>query len=354
MPLLPKSKSGQLVDLLRNRLATGDWQDQLPPERLLAEEYLVSRTTLRRALAALVRGGQLSPANSTRSGCKPTGARSRRGAVTTTHAVLLTPSLAGVPVLLEQLAFLRERLGPAGIRVQTAEAGALVNQKSPDAGLKRMVAGRPGAMWILHRMPAAVQRFFAGTGVPTVIFGSSFEEAGLPSIDVDFTVVARHAVGLCMARGLHRLTLLLHRTNLAGDELIVEAVARELRRHNAPPPRILRHDFNRARLIDTLDATMVPANSRGDALLISSQHHLLTTHSHLLRRGIRFPADLSLLYLSNDPVIECLSPLPCRYDSGTELVRKLAAAVTNLAAGIPVTSVRVLPKLRMGETLRPR
>ena len=354
MPLPPKSKSGQLVDLLRCRLATGDWQDQLPPERLLAEEYLVSRTTLRHALAALVNGGQLSPAHSTRSGCKPTGARPGRGVSAKTHVVMLTPSLAGVPVLLEQLAFLRERLGPAGIRVQTTEAGALVNQKSPEAGLKRLLAGRPGAMWILHRMPAAVQRFFARSGVPVVIFGSSFVADSLPSIDVDFPVVARHAVGLCMARGLHRLTLLLHRTNLAGDELIVKTVARELQLHHAPPPRILRHDFNRARLIDTLDATMIPPKSRGDAFLISSQHHLLTTHSHLLRRGIRFPEDLSLVYLSNDPVIECLSPLPCRYDSGSELIRKLASAVSNLADGIPATSVRVLPKLRMGETLRPR
>ncbi len=348
----PKSKTGQLAELLRQRLAAGEWRDCLPSERMLADEYLVSRTTLRQAVAILVEEGRIGAATSTRSGRKLKPGNQRRGPVQVNQAIVLTPSLAGSPILLEQLAVLRELLGSAGIQVRVHEAGALADQERTEPGLRRLLVRRPGAVWILHRMPRGIQEWFAHSKTPAVVFGSTFRNIELPSVDVDFGAVARHATGLCLARGFRNFTLLVNRTNLAGDLITVEALTDELRRSGAPPPRIMRHDFNRARLTDGLDHVFLPRRSRKEVLLISNQHHLLTALSHLLHRGVRIPEDLSVICLSNDPAIERLSPLPCRYDSGTALVRKLAAAVKGLTEGVPPASHRILPKLIKGETFR--
>jgi DNA-binding LacI/PurR family transcriptional regulator len=352
MPQIPKSKSGQLADLLRERVLEGGWSGQLPAERILAEEFLVSRTTLRKAISVLVSEDIATAATTTRSGrsLKPT-AKSGTGS-TIPQVVVLTPSLSGSPVLSGQLAVLRETLGPVGLQVHVHEAGALVEQDSPEAGLRRIVARRPGAIWVLHRMPRSVHEVFASMKLSVVVFGSTFAEILLPSVDIDFKAVGRHAAGLCIARGCKSIALLIHRTYLAGDAMVTEAVRETLDRHGVASPLIIRHDFNRSRLMDGLDHAFVTGKAACDALLIANQHHLLTALPHLMRRGVRIPEDLSLVYLSNDPVIERLSPLPYRYDCGPALVKKLATAIKAIATGEVSGSHQIIPKMLAGETLR--
>ena len=352
MSQIPRSKTGQLTKLLRQRLNSGDWSGQLPPERALADEYFVSRTTLRQALATLTDEGIIKAATSTRSGRKLTTPSIKRDTAQATQAIVLTPSLTGSPLLLEQLAILRERLGPTGTQVHVQEAAALAGQEDPRYTLQRLINRRPEAIWVLHRMPMPVQRFFSNGKPPAMVFGSTFPDITLPGIDVDFHAAARHAAGLCLSRGLEHVTLLLHRTHLAGDARTIAAVTEQLERKGAPPPRILRHDFNRSRLMDRLDQAIVSRHTPCDALLISNQHHLLTALSHLLRRGVSIPDELSVICLSNDPVIERLSPLPCRYDPGPSLIKKLADSILTLANGESAASHLIIPKLIHGETLR--
>jgi len=348
-----KTKAGQLSDLLRVRLLAGEWSGVLPSERDLAEEYPASRSTLRKALAILEKEGLLKGCRSTRAGRSVwVGSRVRRGDTTTKRVVMLTPSLSNSPLLLEHVAVLRELLGRSGVQVNVREAARLGEYKRPGAALQRIVAAHPRAVWILHKMPHAVQLAAHKLGLPALIYGSSFADTGLPSIDIDFRAVARHAAGRCLARGLRQLAVIVHRTPLAGDELIVESLTAELTRAAAPPLKILKHDFNRERLIGTLDQRIVPPRERPDALLIVNQHHLLTTLPHLLHRGLRIPADLSLVFLSNDHAAERLSPLPDRYDLGDRLLRRLAAAVLARIVGEMPASVLLLPRMVKGETLR--
>jgi hypothetical protein len=353
MTPIPKSKFAQLADILRERIESGEWRTALPSERSLAEEFLVSRTTLRRALAILAKDQVIaSPAarNRPRELKPPACGDSRPDP---RRACILTPTLHGTPLLIEQLGIMRGLLAPAGISIDVDEAASFIERCDPSSALRRIVSRHPGSIWVLHKMPEAVQRWFAASGLPTVVFGSVFPGIALPGVDVDFRAAAHHATGLCLARGCRKIVLLLHRTTLAGDNRALDAVKEELSRRGAPPPRVMRHDSNRMRLMDGLDREIVADPDACDALIIANHHHLLTALPHLMRRGIRIPGQLSVVYLSNDPSTERLSPLPSRYEPGHLLLRRLVVAIQTLSEGGTPNSSLIIPKLIEGESVRP-
>lgn len=340
------------MDILRERLFAGEWSGKLPSERTLSDEYLVSRSTLRAALKILENEGVLGAPDSTRSG-RRLRMPSADGKIVeeTGRVVLLTPSLHDSPLLIEQLSSLRELLGRSGVQVVVRESLRLSQMKQAKQQLATLASGYPNAVFVLHKMPQQVQKAANELGLPAIVFGSVFEGVELPCVDVDFAAVARHAAGRCLSKGHRRIAVLVHRTSLAGDALIVGELVNELERRAAPKPLIMKHDFNRSRLIDALDFHILPHEQRPDALLIGNQHHLLTAMSHLLRRGIRIPEDLSLVYLGNDPAAERLSPLPDRYDLGERMVRRLAVSVQARLSGETPRSHYLLPNMVKGETL---
>lgn len=347
-----QSKSGQVAQLIRERLQNGGWNGGLPPERDLAAEFLVSRTTLRAACAILESEGLLRPSEHTRKGrspAKPSGRSTVARGHGTVH--ILTPSLSDSPVLMEQLAVVRGELAKASVTVVVNEIPHITSQSSPRRALGRLFSIHRGAVWVLHKMPLAIQEIAAELRVPCVVFGSVFPGIQLPHIDVDFAATARHAAGRCFAAGRTRLALVLHRTRLAGDTLAADEVQRLTREKGLPDPILIRHDFNRSALIDTLDSWIRRTGELPDAMLVLNQHHLLTVLPHLLRRGVAIPSRLSLVHLGNDPVVERLSPLPDRYDVGSALSRGLARMCLALLAGERPANRRLFPRALRGETL---
>ncbi len=281
------------------------------------------------------------------------GEKKRRGSAArgsgTVH--ILTPSLADSPILLEQLAVVRGELAKVSATVVVNEIPHIVTQSSPRRALERLFSVHRGAVWVLHKMPLAIQEIAADMRIPCVVFGSVFPGIGLPFIDFDFTATARHAAGRCFAAGRTRLALVIHRTRLAGDALATEEVKRLTRQKGFSDPILIRHDFNRAALIDTLDFWITPPSEFPDAIIVLNQHHLLTVLPHLLRRGVAIPRRVSIIYLGNDPVVERLSPLPDRYGVGTALSSGLARMCYSLLSGERPSSRRLIPRALRGETL---
>lgn len=353
MRQVPQTKVGQMLDLMRECIRTGEWDQHMPSERELADRFMVSRTTLRKAIEALERDGLVSKISSTRErrriSCNPGG----NAVPSHSQVIFLTPTLRGSSAIHEHLANLREKLGPMGMLVHVHEAESLMERKRPLADLRRIASRRPHAIWVLHRMPVAVQQAVAGEKWPAVVFGSVFPGVDLPGVDLDFRSVARHAAGTCLGRGCGRMVLLIHRTMLAGDVEMVEAVTSVLASKGERAPEILRHDFNRARLLDGLDRLLPELTKKGTVLMISNQHHLLTAVTHLMHRGVQIPKDMGLLYLGNDSVAERISPLPCRYDSGQALVRRLSSAIKSWSWGQIPRSGLVVPRFLDGQTLPP-
>jgi len=347
----PKSKTGQLAEFLRAKLDAGEWGDTVPPERSLAEDFMVSRTTLRNALDLLQSEGVIGPAGSSRHG-RPVLKRKRGAAIRGSGelVVVITQTLHDNSLLLEHLAIMRELLGRGGVRIEVQEAAHLADMKQPESALARITSKHARAVWVLHKMPQAVQLAAQSLGLRCVVYGSTSEGVDLPFVDMDYGAVARHATGRCISKGFSKIAVLVHRTPLAGDAVVVREVTDQLARAGAPPPTVLRYNFNRSRLIDGLDQRIVHVSDRPQVLLVVNQHHLLTALSHLLRCGLKIPGDLSLIYLSNDPVTERLSPLPDRYDLGSLLPRRLAKSAQAMLSGEHPPGCRLLPKMLIGES----
>ena len=264
---------------------------------------------------------------------------------------VLTPGLIENPILMEQLAMVRGELAKTSVGVQVHEVAHISSQPSPRRALERLFATHRGAVWVLHKMPMTVQQVAEETHLPCLVFGSVFPGIKLPSIDLDFTATARHAAGRCFAAGRTRLALVIHRTRLAGDTLAAEEVRRLTREKGLADPVLIRHDFNRSALIDSLDSLIARPDGMPDAMLILNQHHLLTVLPHLLRRRIEIPRRVSLVYLGNDPSSERLSPQPDRYDAGHALSRGLVRMCLSLLGGERPGSRRIIPRALRGETL---
>lgn len=347
-----QSKSGQVAQLIRERLQSGGWNGGLPCERDLAAEFLVSRTTLRAACAILETEGLLSPSQHTRCG-RSLATSVKKGKINRGQGSvhILTPSLADSPILMEHLAVVRGELAKASVAVVVNEIPHIASQSSPRRALDRLFSAHHGAVWVLHKMPLAVQETAAELRIPCVVFGSVFPGIKLPCIDIDFAATARHAAGRCFAAGRTRLALVLHRTRLAGDTLAADEVQRLTRERGLHDPILIRHDFNRSALIDTLDSLIARSLNFPDAILVLNQHHLLTVLPHLLRRGVDIPRRTALVHLGNDPVVERLSPLPDRYDVGNALSRGLARMCIALLSGERPSSRRLIPRAIRGETL---
>jgi len=91
-----------------------------------------------------------------------------------------------------------------------------------------------------------------------------------------------------------------------------------------------------------------------DGLLIAKPSHVITAISHLLRRGIRVPADISVISRDDDPILDNLVPAVGRYQTDpTKFVRKVARIIIDTveSGSFQHRSQRMIPTFIPGQTL---
>jgi LacI family transcriptional regulator len=343
---LPRpSLSSQAATVLRAEIEAGAWGERLPGERLLAERLGVSRPTLRAALDSLAGEGWLKR----RQGL-PT--RVLRGGSTTAERAAVVRVLTPVPLrempplTVCWLDELRERLGTAGHSLE------LVVRPVPSNGragrvLAHLERSHPGGVWILHLAPEALQRAFAARGLPALIAGSAAAGVALPSVDLDYRAVCRHAAGLLRAKGRRRPVLLLPDTAAPGDAESAQGFL-----EGFPGARVLRHDGTAAGLCHQV-RNACGGRQGADAFVVGRSAHALTVLTHLLGEGQRVPRDVSLIARDGDAFLAHAVPAPARYASDP---RSWAATVTRLvlrlAEGVRTRSQhRLMPDFVAGGTL---
>jgi len=350
-----KSLTAQVTHRILLEIEAGTWVDWLPGERALTATLRVSRKTIRKAIAQLQRDGRIDTQHgqghriiaSVRPAPLPSNSV---GLLTLDPLENLRPFTALWIDELRALLFENRRSLAlfSGHRFFSARA---------DSELARLIRQNPQACWVLAHTDERIQQWFHAQNVPCILAGSGHRGLVLPSVDLDYFAVCRHAVGAMTRLGHRRLALLLRDSQRAGD-LDSEAGfldgAKRVGRADVDA-LVIRHP-------DTVESTLTALGrlfgraSPPTALLIAHPAHYLTTVSFLAARGLRVPHDVSLISRDTESFLSYLTPTPARYSCSPRVyAKRLLPLVLRLAHGdaVPGGPQRIEPQFIRGPSLSP-
>lgn len=302
---MPKRQSlaAQSAAAIRKAVTEGVWQESLPSERRLCELFQVSRPTVRTALQLLAKEGLIEIHQGRRNrliGQNPRpSTNASRLVVLVSHTPILQTSLTAYQGISEMRAHLTEH----GFTTETLVC-QMRSAKAQQRKLETFVRQNRVFCCVLLSLSKELQEWFATHSIPALVLGSCHAEVKLPSLDVDYRSVCRHAAGIFRGKGHRRLAFIVPHSGVAGD-LASEEGFREGCAHgrDATEARIVRHNgtaTNLAAKLDALFASPLPPT----ALLVAKPTHTLAVLVYLLRRGLTVPDAVSLIARDSDHLFE--------------------------------------------------
>jgi DNA-binding LacI/PurR family transcriptional regulator len=202
-----------------------------------------------------------------------------------------------------------------------------------------------------------MQHWFSDQSLPCVISGSRHPGVQLPSVDLDYRAVCRHAGGLMLAKGHRHVAFLSLDSGLAGDRESEDGFLEGARsvRERGGEATVVRHNGTVGSICRQLDA-LLGRPARPTALLVAKPQHLLTVWGHLNLRGLRVPGDIALISRDDESFVQHLLPTVARYSaSPAAMARKISRLVLGLVHGEPIQprDHRLMPEFTPGESFGP-
>ena len=356
MTQLPQRQSlvAQTFAILKEQIQSGTWDRWLPREWDLCEQLKISRRTLRGALAQLEHEGLVKAGRGRRREIStPKRKASRQPPSNSVILLNSQPVSDKSSFTILWMDDLREHLAAAGYHLEVHFHRDRPGRK-PSAALEQLVRDTRPAAWLLGSQTAQVQQWFSQRGLPCVIIGSRHEGVSLPSVDIDFRALGRHAAGLLLAKGCTRLILVDTPSGLAGDleceRGFKEAAARFQHRGEAI---IGHHDGTVEGLSGRLKMFFQRRRPR-TGLVVTGSNYVLMTLCFLLRQGLRVPEDVALISRDDDVFMQYTIPTIAHYSAGpTVLARKVSRVFLQLVRfGVSEQrDYRVMPRFVAGESL---
>ena len=355
-PSPPKRISlvAQTLETLRAGILSGHWSHELPGEHRLCADLQVGRSTLRGALQELERMNWLKSATGRRRiiNHKFTDQQPSQHP---DQVILLAPRRTpDMPVgALVVMALLHDMLIKAGYEVQSRVSGPCFSSK-PGRAMTELTRAYPTAKWVLIGSKAPLQQWMIKHGKSCFITGSCDPAVGLPSIDLDFQSVCRHAVGVLRRKGHSHIALVQPQNAYGGDIDSERAFLETIHQPgNGVRHTVLCHDRTAAHLSGTLDAALRdPAPPT--AFLVAYPTHAITVITHLMKQGKRIPRDAAIISRDGDRYLEAIVPKVAHYRLDEEkFARRAAAAVRKWIEGAPHAprTIRLMPEFITGETV---
>lgn len=345
------SLSDSVTAALRAGIEAGRWRNELPGEVALCAELNVSRMTLRKAVEQLAREGWLK-----------LGGRGRhhrilpeRTAPSQTPAGrtirVLTPYLMSGSVMQGALGTLANRVAAEGYRLEMECHPRLFESNRPSE-LRRLSLLPDTAGWLLLYTTESIQRWFAQSGLPSVICGRPYEGVGLSSVQPKPDGIARHAMGRFYAHGHRDLVCLIAEVTSLSDRLVVSAFQQEARKLGIHA-RVVQHDGSAASVSRAVDG-ILSTTPRPTGMMSNCPEHCVTALCRLLGRGVRVPDDMAIVCGWSDACLNYTVPAIAHYHiDGAKLGKKLGNVFLDLfehGAG-KIRSIDLIPEFVQGGSL---
>jgi len=303
------SLSGQAADVIRKAVADGTWKEFLPSERRLCELLQVSRPTVRTALHLLEKEGLIEIQQGRRNRLKSlpkggTGPASRLVGLVTREPVSHMSRNTFQWITEIQTHFAEQGFGTeimvypqTGVRTQRRKLEQFIRQS-------RVFC------CVLISVAKEIQCWFQENKIPALVIGSCHPGVKLPSLDLDYRSVCRHAAGTFLAHGHRRLVLVVPDSGVAGDLTSEEGFREAALRHTGGDQAqvtIVRHNGTARQIGSKLDALFNSAQAP-TALLVAKPQYVFIVLIYLLRRGLKVPESISLIARDPDHVFNLLAP----------------------------------------------
>ncbi|HWL50896.1 MAG TPA: substrate-binding domain-containing protein [Chthoniobacteraceae bacterium] len=347
LPFRPRAF--QIAEYLQKQVRAGQWSEQLPPERVLAAQLGVSRGVVRAALAVLQEQGIVTE-------------RSRRGTLVRKLSAQVSTGQLTVGILLlmklEQTTHrtmawineLRRLLYQKQVRVEIYD-GYLRKPKF----FRNLGSHAQHDAWVMVYPNHEALRWSLRTGIRAVVGGTVDVSLGLPSVDIHYRAIGRHAAGRLAALGHRRLAFVVDRREWGADQETAAGLMEGAAAHPGMTTHVYHHNGSPEGICALTDQ-LLNMKQRPTGWLTAVAHHSLTILMHLQRRRVALPGDLSLIIQDAEPWQRFASPEPTRYVANVaQLAQATAREVLRLLAGGSSQGKpqRILPELTPGETLGP-
>lgn len=346
----------QTIEWLRARMRAGGWEKRLPAERELCALLQISRPTLRAALLELEKSGEIVARQRSRVIAAPSAMATalHDGASRTVHVLAPAPLQAMSATTLVLYETSREALTRAGCQVEL-HVDRRCFSDNPARALEKRVQETPASAWMALGSREPMQRWFLERHLPLLVIGSCRPGIDLASIDKDYRAVSRHAGDLLWRRGHRRLALVIPKETFDGDLDSEQGFRESLQSHAQAGAelKVLRHNGTLEHLCALLDKTLAEAKPP-TAYFIIRPTDALTVTTHLLRRRLRVPGDVSVLARDDEHYLRHTSPEVSRYSlNSQQFARHVSLAACELAetGRLAPRALRFLPKLVPGGTL---
>jgi DNA-binding LacI/PurR family transcriptional regulator len=341
------SLSAQAAESLRKAIAGKTWSEYLPSERRLCELLQVSRPTIRTALQLLAKENviEIHPGRRNRLLTRPQASAlpQRRLVALVSHSPISRLNLTAY-------------LGINAMRAQLARHGFTTAEfvcqgRSPGAQRSRLEAFlRQNRVFccVLLSVTRELQEWFATHAIPSLVLGSCHQDVRLPSLDVDYRAVCRHAAGMFRGLGHRRLAFVVPDSGIAGDLASEEGFRAGTAGAEAT---IVRHSGARSQLIARL-GSLFSHPRPPTAVLVAKPAHTLSVVAQLLRCGIQVPDTVSLIARDHDPIYEHEL---AHYTFGDEsFARRLSRLMLQMVGQghLPAEPSLIFPRFVAGETVR--
>ncbi len=349
----------KLVDQVWRELQDGieskRWIGWLPQERHLARELNVSRTTLRLALQRLRAAGLLRGLHSRGNQILARKSRPRSRVAQPLIINLLVPSVNPLRrASVEWIDKLNALLAAHGGRLQVIHADACYAPR-PERALDRLVRRNQADCWLVRLSTLRMQQWFARHEVPTILVGTGYPGVDLPYIDVDHRALSRHATGVVIAAGHRRLALMAPGEFKAGDlqsQRGFEEAALSSPHQADLRATVAHFEGSVASMIRRLDG-LLRGPERPTAFVVPHSIYCLTIWSYFGARGVRVPADVSVVAHVGSMELSYLYPEPAHYRiNATTYVQKILRAIlARLDGGVVRQEAPILPEFIRGGSI---
>lgn len=349
------SLAAQAADSIQKAIVDGTWLEFLPSERRLCEMLRVSRPTIRTALRMLAENGLLEIRQGRRNRLltqpRPVPRRQSRLIGLVTHEPFTHMALATYQIISEMRAHLTEQGFTTEVLVCQTHSARAQQRK-----LDEFVRQNRVLCCVLLSVSKDLQKWFSEHSVPALVLGSCHDAVKLPSLDIDYRSVCRHAGGIFLSKGHRRMALVVPHSGVAGDLAsevgFMESI--QLNRQIEARASIVRHNGTAQSISAKLNALFSSAHAP-TALLVAKPQHVFIVLIYLLKRGLTVPDTVSFIARDHDHIFETVSPPIAHYtrneDTYAHRLSRLMLQLVNQGKMAPEPNL-IFPKHFPGGTVK--